>query len=314
MFSPYTHLISKYPAFECFITRRISDLTEEEFDAITALPDDEFIIGLESLFDDSFQLANETEDFEDADTDIFFFVLAALLARTEPRLEPLVRKLFGAGEEFIDFYLGEISIEAITGLVYRYYNENLPRIKEVVLNPDNDEYMRWWFADALSVIIHLTPERTPEITAFIKELFSAVLKDEKLKQEDVINNVLAGIAAQTKAPEMEQELTTFLGSVESDEDINGSLDEILELLKSDYEDFVFQRFEGYDLIIFARVLGADDEDDDDRFSDGDQGPYRYYDEDQGQASNPFKSIGRNDPCPCGSGKKFKSCHWAEMKG
>jgi hypothetical protein len=26
-----------------------------------------------------------------------------------------------------------------------------------------------------------------------------------------------------------------------------------------------------------------------------------------QAFNPFKNIGRNDPCPCGSGKKFKKC-------
>ena len=23
--------------------------------------------------------------------------------------------------------------------------------------------------------------------------------------------------------------------------------------------------------------------------------------------NPFRGIGRNDPCPCGSGKKFKKC-------
>jgi uncharacterized protein YecA (UPF0149 family) len=23
--------------------------------------------------------------------------------------------------------------------------------------------------------------------------------------------------------------------------------------------------------------------------------------------SPIKSIGRNDPCPCGSGKKFKKC-------
>ncbi len=23
--------------------------------------------------------------------------------------------------------------------------------------------------------------------------------------------------------------------------------------------------------------------------------------------NPFKHVGRNDPCPCGSGKKFKKC-------
>ncbi|MDY7219056.1 SEC-C metal-binding domain-containing protein [Denitrificimonas sp. JX-1] len=26
--------------------------------------------------------------------------------------------------------------------------------------------------------------------------------------------------------------------------------------------------------------------------------------------NPFKDIGRNDPCPCGSQKKFKKCHGA----
>jgi uncharacterized protein len=28
---------------------------------------------------------------------------------------------------------------------------------------------------------------------------------------------------------------------------------------------------------------------------------------QAQRVNPFKDIGRNDDCPCGSGKKFKQC-------
>jgi preprotein translocase subunit SecA len=27
-------------------------------------------------------------------------------------------------------------------------------------------------------------------------------------------------------------------------------------------------------------------------------------------SNPYAGVGRNDPCPCGSGKKFKKCHGA----
>jgi preprotein translocase subunit SecA len=27
-----------------------------------------------------------------------------------------------------------------------------------------------------------------------------------------------------------------------------------------------------------------------------------------QAQQAFANIGRNDPCPCGSGKKFKHCH------
>jgi preprotein translocase subunit SecA len=24
--------------------------------------------------------------------------------------------------------------------------------------------------------------------------------------------------------------------------------------------------------------------------------------------NPYPKVGRNDPCPCGSGKKYKHCH------
>jgi hypothetical protein len=29
--------------------------------------------------------------------------------------------------------------------------------------------------------------------------------------------------------------------------------------------------------------------------------------------NPFKGVGRNDPCPCGSGKKFKKCCLSTMR-
>ena len=27
-----------------------------------------------------------------------------------------------------------------------------------------------------------------------------------------------------------------------------------------------------------------------------------------KADNPYANVGRNAPCPCGSGKKFKMCH------
>ncbi|HQL70863.1 MAG TPA: SEC-C metal-binding domain-containing protein, partial [Bacteroidales bacterium] len=40
----------------------------------------------------------------------------------------------------------------------------------------------------------------------------------------------------------------------------------------------------------------------------------YNDPSQGKPSNQpvkvEKKVGRNDPCPCGSGKKFKHCHGA----
>ena len=32
------------------------------------------------------------------------------------------------------------------------------------------------------------------------------------------------------------------------------------------------------------------------------------------SSDPYANVGRNDPCPCGSGKKFKNCHGRNRGG
>ena len=47
-----------------------------------------------------------------------------------------------------------------------------------------------------------------------------------------------------------------------------------------------------------------DEDEDDAEDDADDWEPK---PPQGPIVNPFKGVGRNDPCPCGSGKKFKKC-------
>ena len=35
---------------------------------------------------------------------------------------------------------------------------------------------------------------------------------------------------------------------------------------------------------------------------------RWYAQQDAQRQVAFANAGRNDPCPCGSGKKFKNCH------
>jgi hypothetical protein len=43
-------------------------------------------------------------------------------------------------------------------------------------------------------------------------------------------------------------------------------------------------------------------------------PRSFSDATSGTATAPvdWSSVGRNDPCPCGSGKKFKKCHGASL--
>jgi uncharacterized protein len=49
--------------------------------------------------------------------------------------------------------------------------------------------------------------------------------------------------------------------------------------------------------------GATDDEDDWLFDDEEDPVF----DEPYVASNPYKNVGRNDPCPCGSGKKFKKC-------
>ncbi len=48
---------------------------------------------------------------------------------------------------------------------------------------------------------------------------------------------------------------------------------------------------------------ADAADDD----EGDANPSDLMTFEQTTVINPYRHVGRNDPCPCGSGKKFKKC-------
>ena len=56
---------------------------------------------------------------------------------------------------------------------------------------------------------------------------------------------------------------------------------------------------------WAAFSGEDDADDDPAEDDDELDVFDPLED--GPAVNPFKNVGRNDPCPCGSGKKFKKC-------
>jgi hypothetical protein len=72
------------------------------------------------------------------------------------------------------------------------------------------------------------------------------------------------------------------------------------------------RFEDDEDFFGDAGLGDDDEEDDtwpddDDPADVDQVPASFQATPQGPAINPMRHVGRNDPCPCGSGKKAKRC-------
>jgi uncharacterized protein YecA (UPF0149 family) len=151
------------------------------------------------------------------------------------------------------------------------------------------------------------------VAEVLKGMMRKIINDDNLKREDTINNVIAGIAAYTKLPEMEPHIVQFMEQAEMDDAIHGDVESVLELLHNEDTDFEHHPYTGFELIEYVKEHAVA-EDDAENASDWDNDFYdEGGDEPAEQALNPYKSIGRNDPCPCGSGKKFKKCHWSESK-
>jgi hypothetical protein len=63
-----------------------------------------------------------------------------------------------------------------------------------------------------------------------------------------------------------------------------------------------------DTVAALEIFSEDDDDaDDGLFDDEDEPGWPSWLEPGEPAHNPYRDVGRNDPCPCGSGKKFKKC-------
>jgi hypothetical protein len=92
------------------------------------------------------------------------------------------------------------------------------------------------------------------------------------------------MASEKPAGNARERLITDYTRLRAGENIAGELD--VDELDDDYDEDV-----------------DDDELDDDEFEDDDDEPQEPY-------VRPEPKVGRNDPCPCGSGKKYKKCHGA----
>jgi len=92
---------------------------------------------------------------------------------------------------------------------------------------------------------------------------------------------------------------------------------LLEIPASFYDDFIQQVFLSEKLLLltilaldmmrhlqqFTSILDDDDNYDDDEYAFG----HPIIDDDEEPYVRKLPKVGRNDACPCGSGKKFKKC-------
>ena len=258
----------------------------------------------------------------DANLDVLFFVIHLCGEKCDSRAYVPLCDLI-ASDETIDVWLGETTTGTLAGILINVCDGDVEPLKRAIEAPEADEFARAAAMEALAYLVRAKGVLgDEEMSAYLSRL----AKEMQPRAENRVWQAWAFAVAQLGYEPLRGEVARVFSKRWIDP-TEASLDEF-------YEDLQLARNDplGMAAISAAGIepygsciellkrwcYGEDDEwegaehdvqlagDDLDIDADAplaedlpvqDGTPYL----------NPFRDVGRNDPCPCGSGKKYKKC-------
>jgi len=278
---------------------------------ILSLPRESLVNDLELLINDllsRYDFFKKGYGDHDLDMDDIGFAIHAIFMLGELRAEsslPKVLEVLKQDDEFLDFWFGDHITESIWEPLYYMGNQQLGLLQQFIQLPGIDTYIKSVVADVVNQIAYHQPERKEDILNWYKEAFLFFINSKI--EENIIDSEALGflignvieLQATSLIPEIKKLFELGYVSVY----VAGTLEDILRDIKEkpafDHKRDLTTISEKYHQITstWASYTEADDEPMDDDFMDT-------------QQIMPVKTgpkVGRNDPCPCGSGKKYKNC-------
>jgi len=256
----------------------------------------------------------------DINKNTYFIVHALIILSEIEAIESLenIFELLSQNYDFIDFYLGDIITEDVWMMLYKIGNHNLDDLQDFLKRPGINTFHKTAVLDVfLQVALH-QPQRRNDVVNRYRDLLEFFLNSKI--EDNVIDSGLIGMLisdiVDLGAKELLPEIEAFFERGYVDIMICGNIESVKTDLTSKPSMFskrevkdIYKIYQGYenwfnnDFLDDGNSLENDDLD--------------YIDEEDNNnysiASNalPFvreeRKIGRNEPCPCGSGKKYKKC-------
>ncbi|GHT82693.1 hypothetical protein FACS1894137_02080 [Spirochaetia bacterium] len=213
----------------------------------------------------------------------------------EKRAFPKLIRILTLNTEQMDFVLGDTLTEDYSAILCSTYNGELSLLKGVIENQNLDEFVRRAALRAYEYIVRDGQITREEMTSYLHSLIQHCLEHEETEC------VLAGTVAHTV---LDAHIFELIPEVETLFD----RDMIDPFIMGNYDSFINFMFDTrYDN---RRNIHIDD-------TIGDLEHWACFAEpkpkskqkrrEQGASPANKKKVGRNDPCPCGSGRKYKHC-------
>ncbi|NOX45996.1 MAG: DUF1186 domain-containing protein [Chlorobi bacterium] len=284
-------------------------IDEKIIDEIMGLPRQSLIEDLNKVLKDSIVRFNHFSTNANEENS---FVIHALFILAEIEANESLGKILEVlrqDNDYLKFYLGDILTEYMWMVVYKTASSQLDTCKQFMFEPGIYTFSKIPLSEMACQIARNHPGRRKEVVHWFRDVFRFFLNSEP--KDNVIDSGLIGSlvydAANIDAKELMPEIEELFEKGLVDLYICGNLNEVKEIFanfkKGEFKYEIASIYDKYERIQ-SWSSNRDDDYDDDIDAEED---YPGSNSDDRQSVNTGKKVGRNDPCPCGSGKKYKKC-------
>ncbi len=231
--------------------------------------------------------------------------------------------------------LGDTITEDFKNILASVCDGNIEPLKGIIENSSLDEFMRTEALESLLILLNHGVVSREQLVFYFKELFNGKLEVDYSYVWETLPRCCSLIHPKGLTNEIEKAVTDekVMGLLADlpfmNQQLERSVKEVLNDLKEDEEYCLISEEDVYFLEDWVGGFSCE-EDDEDEDEDDDDDEYLFDEDDENEMEGeqlmrsylneykgseiskevPFRResfVGRNEPCPCGSGKKYKKC-------
>ncbi len=282
-------------------------LEKEMTDRILALPRETAIADLEQIL---YRTLFEYTD-EDYDRNNYFSLPHAvwfLYAFRAMESMPIASYILQLDDETAEYWYGDILTENTWPLFFVFLEHDAAPLLQILYQPNLEASSKVALLEAMEQLAHHYPDRRNEVIGWFGNLLQFYIDNSD--DENILDTGMTGFIEYSllnlRATELLPKLRILHETENIDEMMNGDYEEVETEMLSKYNRKDKQTLPTiYDLATnekrFMENVSRSSEVEDRRKETETMLPPSFEEE------TPMPKVGRNDPCPCGSGKKFKKC-------
>ena len=295
------------------------DIDPEIIRTILNLPRESLIQDLEAVLEDAinrYESIRKEVSVHGWHDEKYAFSIHALMILAELESEeslPVVLDLLRQGEELLDFYYGDGMEEFFSEPVAAIAKNRLDDLRSFVMEPGRWTYSRNIGITAAELIGRFDPGKRKQVIELFKEWIEFHLN--QTDNDEVIDTTLISFMVWScinlKATKLLLLIRSLYDNKLVHEEITGTFEDVKrdmrlnDNLQREKPETIWQKYDKLKQSYINDFGHTDSEFETNPLpaSQPNIEPYHMPE----PAENIFKDVGRNDPCPCGSGRKFKKC-------